>query len=272
MTSRGPCASATSSSPSSSRPAQQVFEEAERLLAELTDAPGSTGSTASAERIEALVASPEPLIRLLAKRFGGTSTAPEPILEVLTRRYYRRRSLEHLRSFRLDGRPCVTGEFDLSGARLHLVSLMAEAADLPAALHALEQLVADVADPGNLVVDLYLSWPDRPADTDALVEQLRTVLARSEPLRRGRRVTATVCTPEGEVEPITFRPAADDGLAEERVIRGLHPLTAQRLNLWRLKNFPACACRRRRTPTCSTSSRRRTRTTSASSRWPRCAT
>ena len=216
---------------------QQVFEEAERLLAELTDAPTSTGSTASAERIEALVASPEPLIRLLAKRFGGTSTAPEPILEVLTRRYYRRRSLEHLRSFRLDGRPCVTGEFDLSGARLHLVSLMAETADLPAALTALEQLVADVADPASLVVDLYLSWPDRPADTDALVEQLRTVLARSEPLRRGRRVTATVCTPEGEVEPITFRPAADDGLTEERVIRGLHPLTAQRLNLWRLKNF-----------------------------------
>jgi hypothetical protein len=28
-----------------------------------------------------------------------------------------------------------------------------------------------------------------------------------------------------------------DGLAEDRIIRGLHPLTAQRLNLWRLKNF-----------------------------------
>ena len=215
----------------------QVFAEAERLLAELTDAPGSADPSASAERIEALVASPEPLIRLLAQRFGGTSTAPEPILEVLTRRYYRRRSLEHLRSFRLDGRPCVTGEFDLSGARLHLVSLMAETAELPAALAALEQLVADVADPANLVVDLYLSWPDRPADTDALVEQLRGLLSASAPLARGRRVTATVCTPEGEVEPITFRPAPEGGLAEERLIRGLHPLTAQRLNLWRLKNF-----------------------------------
>jgi hypothetical protein len=41
---------------------------------------------------------------------------------------------------------------------------------------------------------------------------------------------------DGEVEPVTFRPSPE-GLAEERCLRGLHPLTAQRLNLWRLKNF-----------------------------------
>jgi hypothetical protein len=33
-----------------------------------------------------------------------------------------------------------------------------------------------------------------------------------------------------EVEPVKR-------LAEEDVIRGMHPLTAQRLDLWRLKNF-----------------------------------
>jgi acetyl-CoA carboxylase carboxyltransferase component len=65
---------------------------------------------------------------------------------------------------------------------------------------------------------------------------LRDLLADADWLRRGRRVTVTVCTADGEVEPVTFRPSPE-GLAEERVIRGLHPLTAQRLNLWRLKNF-----------------------------------
>ena len=214
---------------------QQVFDEAERLLAELTEQPDPTASDQT-ERIEALVASPEPLIRLLAQRFGSPSTGPEPILEVLTRRYYRRRSLEDLRSFRLDGRPCVTADYELNGARLHLVSLMAAVDDLAPALDSLTRLVADVPDPSNLVVDLYLSWPDRPADTDEVVERLGHVLSAAPALRRGRRVTATVCSRAGEVEPITFRPSAD-GLAEERVIRGLHPLTAQRLNLWRLKNF-----------------------------------
>ena len=49
-------------------------------------------------------------------------------------------------------------------------------------------------------------------------------------------MTVTICTPAGDVETMTFRSSAD-GLAEEQVIRGMHPLTAQRLDLWRLKNF-----------------------------------
>ncbi|MEO5834642.1 MAG: carboxyl transferase domain-containing protein, partial [Nakamurella sp.] len=57
----------------------------------------------------------------------------------------------------------------------------------------------------------------------------------------GRRVTVIVCadaavTDVRTVEQFTFRPS-DNGPAEERVIRSMHPLTGQRLDLWRLKNF-----------------------------------
>ena len=70
---------------------------------------------------------------------------------------------------------------------------------------------------------------DRPA---------RARWTTSPTLAGGRRVTVTVCrdrrrnrcssSPSG-------RPSG--GLAEERVIRDMHPLTGQRLDLWRLKNF-----------------------------------
>ncbi len=87
------------------------------------------------------------------------------------------------------------------------------------------------------MLDLYLSWPDRPPDPDEVADRAAARAGRSVPaLRGGRRVTVTVCTPAGDVEHLTFRPGPD-GLAEERVIRGLHPLTGQRLDLWRLKNF-----------------------------------
>jgi len=215
---------------------QQVYEEAERLLAELADHAGAEPGPDDHARIEALVASPEPLIRLLTQRFSSGGPGPEPILEVLTRRYYRVRNLENVRSFRLEGRPCVSGDFELSGKQLHLVALMASMADLPAALASLTRLVEGVTDPSSLVLDLYLSWPDRPADSDVLSAQLRETLAAVPPLRRGRRVTVTVCTPGGDVEHVTFRPSPE-GLSEERVVRGLHPLTGQRLDLWRLKNF-----------------------------------
>jgi len=215
---------------------REVVERAERLLAELSASGGTAGDSADMDRVQALVESPEPLIQLLAQRLTAPTPEPDPVLEVLTRRYYRRRSLENLRSFLLDGRTCVTGDYELNGQRLHLVALMASNEHLPAALSSLATLVAETADPSHVVVDLYLSWPDRPADADEVAERLREQLAGFEPLRSGRRVTVTVCMPTGEVETVTFRPDGD-GLAEERVIRGMHPLTAQRLDLWRLKNF-----------------------------------
>jgi acetyl-CoA carboxylase carboxyltransferase component len=225
---------------------QTVLDEAERLLAEL-DSAGAQGDTGqSMARIEALVASPEPLIRLLAQRDGRRTSEPDPILEVLTRRYYRSRDLQNLRSFLLDGHSCVSADYELNGTRLHLVALMAEMDALPSALASLSGSVTDVDDPSNLLVDLYLSWPDRPADADTMAAQLRELLNDVSPLRAVRRVTATVSTPDGDVEVVTFRPSPAGsepdgseaaGLAEDRIIRGLHPLTGQRLNLWRLKDF-----------------------------------
>ncbi len=212
---------------------RDVLAEAERLLARLDVAPDSEDY---ARRIDALVASPQPLVGLLAQRFGPPGRGPEPALEVLTRRYYRVRRLENVRSGTLEGRPCVRGDFELAGTQLHLVSLMAEHRDLPAALEALVGHAKQLDDPARLVVDLYLSWPDRPQDPDEVSEAVQAALADAAALHSGRRVTVTVCTPDGDVEHLTYRPGPD-GLAEERVIRGLHPLTGQRLDLWRLKNF-----------------------------------
>ena len=50
-----------------------------------------------------------------------------------------------------------------------------------------------------------------------------------------RRATVTVVGPE--LHQVTFRPAKDGGMAEDLTIRDMHPLTGQRLDLWRLKNF-----------------------------------
>jgi acetyl/propionyl-CoA carboxylase alpha subunit/acetyl-CoA carboxylase carboxyltransferase component len=217
---------------------QEVLDRASRLLDELDEAAARGDTAESIRRMEELVASPEPLVRLLAQRFGRPTAVPDPVLEVLTRRYYRTRALQDVRATLLEGDTCVTAEFDLRGTRLHLLALMTDAARLPDAVAAVARALADVADPTQVVVDLYVNWPDRPADADEVSERLRGQLEGVPELRTGRRVTVTVCTPEGEVETVTFRPTPDRAaLAEERTIRGLHPLTAQRLDIWRLKEF-----------------------------------
>jgi acetyl/propionyl-CoA carboxylase alpha subunit/acetyl-CoA carboxylase carboxyltransferase component len=213
-----------------------VLENAARLLAELEDAAAGGNSDEAMQRVEALVESPEPLIRLLAQRAERQTAVPDPVLEVLTRRFYRSRDLQGLRSFLLAGRSAVTADYELQGTRLHLVALMGPVRELPAALAEVRRLAADVAEPRTALVDLYVSWPDRPDDPDAMAAELHGTLAELETLPSIRRVTVTVCTPGGDIDAVTFRPS-DGRLAEDRIVRGMHPLTAQRLNLWRLKNF-----------------------------------
>ena len=105
---------------------------------------------------------------------------------------------------------------------------------MSATLDAVDEIAGPKAE--NLVVDIYLSWPDGPTDGDELSAALRDVLAAHPSTADWRRVTVTVVGPE--LHQVTFRPVHDGGgLAEDRTIRDMHPLTGQRLDLWRLKNF-----------------------------------
>ncbi|HEY5151479.1 MAG TPA: carboxyl transferase domain-containing protein, partial [Mycobacterium sp.] len=189
-----------------------------------------------AERIDALVASPEPLIRLLAEELATGGTGIDAMLEAMTRRYYKVRALRNVRTFREDGRPYVTGDFELSGQDLHLVATAADHADLAAALATANGVAGRLADPANVVTDLYLSWPEAPTDAEVVSAELKGALESQPTLAGGRRVTVTVSQGSERVQQYTFRPSGT-GLAEELVIRGMHPLTGQRLDLWRLKNF-----------------------------------
>jgi acetyl-CoA carboxylase carboxyltransferase component len=194
------------------------------------------GAADYAQRIETLTASHEPLIGMLAQRIGVNSSGPEPMLEVLTLRYYKIRALATVSAFLHAGRQFVTGAYELGGSRMHLIAGVGTLSELPACLVSVAELTATVADPPNLVVDLYLSSGDPSADPDQLALRLADALAEVPALAVGRRVTVTVCQPTGEHVQFTFRPS-QGRLEEERVIRGMHPLIGQRFDLWRLKNF-----------------------------------
>ena len=84
----------------------------------------------------------------------------------MTRRYYRIRALENVRAFREDDRPYVTGSFELGGDRLELISALTDYDDLPHALLHLNEMAGKAQQPGNVVTDLYLAWPDAPEDGD----------------------------------------------------------------------------------------------------------
>ncbi len=188
-----------------------------------------------ADRIEALVASPHTIIRLLGERIGARE-GHEPMVELLTRRYYRTRPLEDVRSFNLDGRQFVTARYEHQGRQVQLMTTLAEFPELGAAASALAPLVPD--DPAaEAVIDFYLHWREPPPEEDAMAAEIGAALAAVELPPTVRRVALAVSSRGGaDMHHFTFLPG-DGGLVEDDIARGLHPMIAQRLDLWRLANF-----------------------------------
>ena len=233
MTSPGASGSGSSTTPVILAAREQVYAGVREQLQYLDE---HQGAADYAQRIETLTASPEPLIRLLAQRIGVNSSGLEPMLEVLTRRYYKIRTLEDVRAFQLEGRQFVTGAYELGGKRLHLIAAMGALSELPACLVSVAGLAAAVADPTNLVVDLYLSSGDPSADPDSVASTLGNARRGAGPGHRPTRDGHGVRPHRGAQMQFTFRPS-QGRMQEERVIRGMHPMIGQRFDLWRLKNF-----------------------------------
>ncbi|BCJ49695.1 hypothetical protein Asp14428_11700 [Actinoplanes sp. NBRC 14428] len=189
-----------------------------------------------AARIQSMVASSEPLVRLIGQRIGRPGRDHAPLLEVLTRRYYGNRGLSGVAVRDTPGGRFVTAEQARADQVAHVATTAVDIAGLPGALGALGTLAADVPEHG-LVADLYVTWAGQPDDADAMAARLGELLAGHPQPAGVRRITITVAGTSGAMHHhFTFRPDGA-GFAEERLIRGLHPQIAHRLQLQRLREF-----------------------------------
>ncbi|MEO3826496.1 carboxyl transferase domain-containing protein [Actinomadura sp. B10D3] len=184
-----------------------------------------------AERIAEMVRSTEPLVRLLGQRLFRGNQDNAVMLEVLTRRYYGNKGLAGVRTAEAGGCTFVVAEREGSC----LVSAAVNFERLGGALNGLAELAGgkDAVD-----ADIYLSWEKQPQDFDAMAEALRQVIDAQPLPGQVRRLTATVAGSSGAVmhHHFTFRPSPT-GMTEDRLIRGLHPYIAQRMQMERLNKF-----------------------------------
>ncbi|MFI7281454.1 carboxyl transferase domain-containing protein [Micromonospora chersina] len=206
----------------------RVYAEVRRHLRHLDAHPDAPDR---ADRVAAMVRSTEPLVRLLGQRLVRDHLDNAVMLEVLTRRYYGNKGLTGVHTREVAG--CtfvVAGRADST-----VVSAAVRFDALGDALRGLAELAGgtDAVD-----ADIYLAWEDQPEDFDAMAAALHEVVAAHPLPRQVRRVTTTVAGRAGAVmhHHFTFR-ASDTGMTEDRLIRGLHPYIAQRMQLERLSKF-----------------------------------
>ena len=207
-------------------------------------------------RIDALVAIPERIVGFLAERLEQGNPRREPMLEVLARRHYREHELGVVQVVQSDertgampeGRPVVVADYVLDGRPTLLVSTVGQMSELAdgALDRAIGTQLETVPPSTESVVDLYLHWPGAPESADAVSAGIAEALSQNAFSRVIRRVVVGVAPGSGRpVQYVTFRPegygAEDDdptrGVVEDTLVRGVHPMVARRLDLWRLRNF-----------------------------------
>ncbi|WP_192756715.1 carboxyl transferase domain-containing protein [Actinopolymorpha pittospori] len=207
---------------------------------EIASLAGNQDTPDRRQRIEALAAIPEQIARFLARRLEGGWGEWEPMLEVLIRRHYREYELHDLGESTVDGRPFATADYSLDDRPTHLVSTVgtvAELADPDSGLvRALTAQIALRPAGHEAVVDLYLFGPDTPQEQEAS-DVFRGLVAALPLAQRVRRISLAIARGGDQaVEYFTYRPVGGS-VAEDDNIRGVHPMVARRLNLWRLRDF-----------------------------------
>ena len=209
------------------RAQQQVRAELDNLSAD---------PEARAAQIDAIVASGEPILGVFAERHHAV------MLEVMTRRYYQIRPLQRVQAFERGGRPVLTAEYDHDGHDYMIIATVARGTDSAAGTD-LRQLVDSLPANRTVLIDLYVTSEtseDEGGGPDARAGRIRDKLGIIP--RTVGRVAVAVRRPDGTEgdEPawFTFYGAPGSGEAvEDRTQRGLHPMVAERLGLWRLSAF-----------------------------------
>ncbi|MFI6604674.1 carboxyl transferase domain-containing protein [Nonomuraea sp. NPDC050536] len=184
-----------------------------------------------AERVAELVRSTEPLVRLLGQRLIRDDLDNAIMLEVLTRRYYGNKAITGVRTSEVAGCTFVVAERVGSS----VVSSAVSFETLGSALRGLAELASGEE---AIDADIYLVWEEQPEDSGAMAAALHEVVSAHPLPSQVRRLTTTVAGSHGAVmhHHFTFRPS-DTGMTEERLIRGLHPYIAQRMQMERLSKF-----------------------------------
>jgi acetyl-CoA carboxylase carboxyltransferase component len=215
---------------------ERVYTAVEAELARLAEGPGPDDR---ALLVRALVDCTQPLHRLLSQRFASAGLRlRQALLEIMVRRYYRIRELRSVSFTAVEGQTFAIAGYDYQGSHVHVIASHAGPEGLAPSLAAVRGLAGKAAAGSEIVADLYFWSPGPLMNEDAAAAEIAALLASTDYPHDLRRAAVTASFPDG-IRNFTFRRGdeADGAFREERVYRGIHPMMALRLQLWRLQNF-----------------------------------
>ncbi len=211
----------------------------EQVRAELDRLADTTDPAVRAALVDEIVAAAEPILSVFGERHLPA------MLEVMTRRYYRIRHLTDVHVVDRGGRPLLSAAYRHGGrdhvvlaTTVHTAPAAPVAGEPPAVQSDLRRIVSRLPADSTVLLDLYVTAGQAPDDDpERSAEKIRESLGTlPAPLDR----VAVAVRRAGADERsswFTFHPDGGRQPVEDRTLRGLHPMVAERLGMWRLANF-----------------------------------
>jgi acetyl-CoA carboxylase carboxyltransferase component len=160
-------------------------------------------------------------------------------LEAMFRRFHRVRRLGQITHVESQGHCVVTADYAHQGLLTHAVATHAAYSDLGRALLAVRPILHRYADSVAVSLDLYAVSDGVCPGT---AEARRTIMQALEQARFPQSLTSVSVAlagpgPERPIHSFTFVHTTDGLYREHDVHPAMHPMVAERLEVWRLANF-----------------------------------
>jgi len=223
----------------------KIYAEMGRCLDELAAHPSGDRV---AELTERLVWCPEPMRALLRDRYReADATTRVRLLQARTRRFYRIRELRGLRCQAFGPHLVCLAEYAEDGQDVQLVTGYVSLAGLAGFAAELREFLGGLPAQQRIVVDIESWRAGEWLNVEPMAAELAGLLTRADFGHPLHRLDITVTSDTGpdpgresaehlRTSHFTFR-QGDAGFAEDPLYRNLHPMIAERLDLWRLSNF-----------------------------------
>ncbi len=216
----------------------ELYGRMQARLVELTSGEPGDNDVARQQALAELVECPQPVVALLAPSLAAEGPGRRIAAEVLVRRFYRTRSIERIHAAADPRQPVVHAAITDKGRPAHILATACDFGELTQALKKVELTLSSLPADEPAFVELYTVTRNMPADLDATARQIQGKLVGAPRAVRRACVSLVALEPPQATHYFTFT-QTEMGFTELSTLRGIHPMVAERLSLWRLEKFEA---------------------------------
>ncbi len=226
--------------PTFERARADSYERMERRLRELAATPLEPDSDARGRQLQEVIDFPQPVLGLLAPTFSTSGPSRRISAEIMLRRYYRTRGIHAVEAVERHGFEVVYGDCGHGGESMRAMLTACSLERLPEALNALNSVSEGLATQAETVTDICVVHDGMEQSANDQAARVSAVLAETLLTPAISRVCVGLVRP-GDLRRrnyLTFV-RAGERFREVAELRGIHPMQAERLELWRLEKFEA---------------------------------